>query len=54
MVYNPKSKKAEEFINHDEQLDVDSLMREISNDIHKALAEEKETIRLLEQAAKEV
>ena len=52
--YSLAPSKYIEFINHDEQLDVDSLMREISNDIHKALAEEKETIRLLEQAAKEV
>lgn len=52
--YSLAPSKYIEFINHDEQLDVERLMKEISNDIHQALAEEKETIRLLEQAAQEV
>lgn len=43
-----------EFINKDLQIDTTLLMRELAKEIQAALDEEKETVRLLEQAAKKV
>lgn len=54
MNYSLAPSKYIEFINHDEEIDVDSVMKEIAADIKNALVEERETLRLLELASKEV
>src|SRR5699024_8274601 len=52
--YSLAPSKYIEFINHDTMIDVERLMGEIAQDIQVALIEERETLRLLELAAKEV
>ena len=52
--YSLAPSKYIEFINHDLQLDTDRLMKELAGEIQVALKEERETLRLLELAAKEV
>ena len=52
--YSLAPSKYIEFINKDAALDASALMKELSADIRYALDEERETVRLLELAAKEV
>ena len=52
--YSLAPSKYIEFINKDSSLDASALMKELSVDIRHALDEERETVRLLELAAKEV
>lgn len=42
------------FINHDELIDTKKEMESLSKEIHAALLEEQETVRLLKLAAEEV
>ena len=52
--YSLAPSKYIEFINHDTQLDVVSLMEEIKKEIKTSMEYERETLSLLERAAKEI
>ena len=54
MNYSLAPSKYIEFINKDSSLDASALMKELSVEIRHALDEERETVRLLELATKEV
>ena len=52
--YSLAPSKYIEFVNHDQQLDAVSLMNEVKNEINHSIIDERETLRLLELAAKEI
>ena len=52
--YSLAPSKYIEFVNHDQQLDAVSLMNEIKDEINRSIIDERETLRLLELAAKEI
>lgn len=52
--YSLAPSKYIEFVNHDQQLDAVSLMNEVKNEINRSIIDERETLRLLELAAKEI
>lgn len=52
--YSLAPSKYIEFVNHDQQLDAVSLMNEVKNEINLSIIDERETLRLLELAAKEI
>ncbi len=52
--YSLAPSKYIDFINHDQELDAVRLINEIKSEINRSIREEKETLRLLELAAKEI
>ena len=52
--YSLAPSKYIKFVNHDQQLDAVSLMNEIKDEINRSIIDERETLRLLELAAKEI
>ena len=52
--YSLAPSKYIEFINHDQQIDATSLMEEVHQEIIRSIGDERETLRLLELAVKEI
>lgn len=52
--YSLAPSKYIEFVNHDEQIDAAALMEEVQQEILHSISDERETLRLLELAAKEI
>jgi type I restriction enzyme M protein len=52
--YSLAPSKYIEFVNHDKQIDAVALMEEVQREILHSISDERETLRLLELAAKEI